>query len=201
MHYSELTYTTTLSDGATVVELVPNGASHHVQFCDRWKYAELVYKARFQECMLQMNAIRRGLLCIIPEQALSLLTWHELQLRVCGEPTLNVQYLKRRTVYAPKKYDEDSEVVQNFWKAVESFSAEDRARFLQFAWARSRLPPEGDSDNTWRLKVNILEGASDDDLPTAETCFFNVNVPKYSSYDIMRQKIHLAVTYCSSITS
>ena len=124
-----------------------------------------------------------------------------MKLRVCGEPTLNIAQLKKRTVYAPKKFTEQSPVVQNFWKALESFNPEKRAQFLQFSWARSRLPPENEADATWRLKLNVLESAEQDDLPTAETCFFNVNIPHYATYELMVQKLQIAVTHCSSITS
>ena len=201
IYYDDLRFTTTLSDGRTVVELRPGGANITVKFEERWQYAKEVYQARFQENSLQMSYIRRGLYSIIPEKALSMLSWKEVQKYICGEPTLNVEQLKKRTVYAPRKFTEESPVVQNFWKAIESFSVEDRSRFLQFAWARSRLPPETEADATWRMKVNILEAADQGDLPTAETCFFNVNIPKYNDLESMMKKLHLAVTLCSSITS
>lgn len=38
-------------------------------------------------------------------------------------------------------------------------------------------------------------------LPTAETCFFNVNIPNYPSKKIMQEKLLLAISMCSSITS
>jgi len=63
------------------------------------------------------------------------------------------------------------------------------------------LPPESDADNSWRMKVNFLEAASQHELPTAETCFFNVNIPAYNTFELMREKLLLAVTHCSSITS
>lgn len=178
--------------------------------------------------MVQMQAVKRGLFSIIPRQALSLLTWQDLRAKACGEPTVGtscptfpqpfcvsvikfsflfscfvsvISFLRKRTVYAPKKYTEDSALVRNFWRTLESFSDEDRGKFLQFAWARSRLPPESESDSTWRMKVNFLEASSQHDLPTAETCFFNVNVPAYDSYETMREKLLMAVTHCSSITS
>jgi len=200
-YYAGLTYTTSLSDGVTKVELRPGGGRIPVRFESRWQYAMEVVRARFQETSLQMDAIRRGLYSIIPRYALSLLSWNELRLKICGEPSLDLAYLKKRTVYAPRQYTEDSPVVQNFWKTLASFSDEDRGKFLQFAWARSRLPPESELDSSWRMKLNILDGINQEELPTAETCFFNVNLPHYESFELMSQKLHLAVTHCSSITS
>jgi hypothetical protein len=104
------------------------------------------------------------------------------------------------------------------------FSADECAKFLQFAWARSRLPSEMGTYRmqvyyscaclfyrsshiwvvVWLQQINIVEpqdkSMMDVVLPTTETCFFNVNLPRYSHIDIMRSKLKLALL-CSTITS
>jgi hypothetical protein len=200
-YYSDLTWTATLSDGQTRVELRPGGRFQRVAFAERWQYAREVCARRFEESALQMHHIRCGLQAVVPAKALALLSWRELSQRVCGDSRLNIDLLRRRTVYAPARYTHDHPVVQNFWRCLESFSPEEQGKFLQFAWARSRLPPANEADATWRLKVNILEAALQDDLPTSETCFFNLNLPRYDSYELMRTKLLFAIHHCSSITS
>src|SRR6185312_11587955 len=98
------------------------------------------------------------------------------------------------------------------------------AAFLQFCWARSRLPAGDDQHGGYRMQLNILDhnpkpshpsvaataaaagssalggGLNDLLLPTSETCFFNVNMPKYSNLETMRAKIKMALL-CSTITS
>lgn len=50
-------------------------------------------------------------------------------------------------------------------------------------------------------QLNILEAAGPNDLPTAETCFFNLNLPLYKDYATLFAKLNLAITHCSSINS
>lgn len=43
-----------------------------------------------------MNAVRCGLGSVVPLQLLSVLTAEDLSLRVCGLPTIDLEYLKVR---------------------------------------------------------------------------------------------------------
>ena len=44
---------------------------------------------------LQLEWMRRGLLSVIPQAVLDLLTWQELEKRICGDPEISVEALKR----------------------------------------------------------------------------------------------------------
>jgi hypothetical protein len=199
-----LFYTTTLSDGATVVELVPGGAAIPVRYEDRRHYARLAIEARFRECAQQVEKIRKGLLTVVPRAALELLTPRELQLRVCGSARVNIAILKRHTVYAPAaQFNEQSEIVVNFWRVLEEFDDQDRARFLQFVWARSRLPSDMTAvdapQSKYRMQITITQGR-DEMLPLSETCFFNLKLPEYRDIHTLRAKLTLAIRNCTSIT-
>jgi len=205
-YYGSLTYTTSASHNLRELALPQQSKTKVVSFASRHQYSRLCIKARLNESAPHMHGILRGVHSIVPKRAMRLLRWYELEKRICGSKTLNLVSLKRQTVYSPSKFNSKSEIVKNFWKVLESFTEEQKSKYLQFSWARSRLPPVYDSeDKSWRMKVNILESTSkkktDNMLPTAETCFFNVNLPCYSSFEVMREKLLLAVTHCSSITS
>ena len=47
----------------------------------------------------QIEAIRRGLLKVLSQAVLDLLTWQELERRVCGDPELTVEALKKCSKY------------------------------------------------------------------------------------------------------
>ena len=100
-----------------------------------------------------------------------------------------------------RSFTEESEIVQWLWRVLQGFTSEEKGKFLQFCLARSRLPPVTSREGSWRMKVNILEAASVHDLPSAETCFFNINLPQYQSEAALRAKLLLAITHCSSINS
>jgi hypothetical protein len=182
-----LTWTTVLSDGTTQVELKPGGASQKVHYHQRYQYAAKAIEARLQESALLITSIREGLLSVIPQQALHLLSWRELELRVCGRPTIELAVLERHTVYSPSSFTRSTPIVSWFWQILAGFSQEDLGRFLQFAWARSRLPAE-DQHGAYRMQINFIQAQpktsssnsnhpqsnpNDMLLPTSETCFFN----------------------------
>jgi len=219
-YLGDLTWTTVLSDGKTSVELRENGAHTRVTYAQRHEYAAQAIAARLSESALLVSCIRDGLLSVLPRQCLRLLSWRELELRVCGRPTVDLAVLEAHTVYSGG-YTRASQPIQWFWSILRDFSAQELASFLQFCWARSRLPADeaASGHGSYRMQVNILDAAprgspaaqqrqdnpnapdpNDMLLPTSETCFFNVNIPKYSNLETMRAKIKMALL-CSTITS
>jgi hypothetical protein len=119
-------------------------------------------------------------------QCLHLLTWRELELRVCGRPTVDLAVLERHTVYSGG-YTRASAIIENFWTVLRDFTPAELASFLQFAWARSRLPADEAGQGSYRMQLNILDASAGKNqqssqsssdrndmlLPTSETCFFN----------------------------
>lgn len=45
--------------------------------------------------VLQIAAIQAGLVKVVPQAVLDLLTWKELEKKVCGDPEISVEALKR----------------------------------------------------------------------------------------------------------
>ncbi|NWH36026.1 HECD3 ligase, partial [Chloropsis hardwickii] len=134
---NELTYTTVLSD-QRVVELIPNGSNTAVRYEDRKEFIRLVQKARLEESKEQIMAMQAGLLKVVPQAVLDLLTWQELEKKVCGDPEVTVDALKRLTRF--EDFEPQDTRVQYFWEALNNFTNEDRSRFLRFVTGRSRLP-------------------------------------------------------------
>uniref|UniRef100_A0A7N8XT03 HECT domain containing 3 n=1 Tax=Mastacembelus armatus TaxID=205130 RepID=A0A7N8XT03_9TELE len=115
----ELVYTTLLSDGQ-MVELIPGGSNVAVHYEDRGEFIRLVQKARLEESKKQIAAMQAGLLKVVPQAVLDLLTWHEVEKKVCGDPEITVEALKRLTRYEDL---EQSDVrVQYLWEALTNFT-------------------------------------------------------------------------------
>lgn len=45
--------------------------------------------------VLQIAAIQTGLLKVVPQAVLDLLTWQEVEKKICGDPEITVEALKR----------------------------------------------------------------------------------------------------------
>ncbi|NXG44920.1 HECD3 ligase, partial [Psilopogon haemacephalus] len=186
----ELTYTTVLSD-QRVVELIPSGSSTVVRYEDRKEFIRLVQKARLEESKDQIAAIRAGLLRVVPQPVLDLLTWQQLEKKVCGDPEITAAELRSFIIF--EDFSSDDTCIQNFWEALNNFTSKDLSRFLKFVTGRSRLPvqiivyPE-------RTNTNAL-----DLMPQASTCSCTLYLPNYSSAKVCEELLRYAVYNCMSI--
>ncbi|KFR05298.1 E3 ubiquitin-protein ligase HECTD3, partial [Opisthocomus hoazin] len=186
----ELTYTAVLSD-QRMVELIPKGSSTVVRYEDRRDFIHLVRKARLEESKEQIAAMRAGLLCVVPQPVLDLLTWQQLEKKVCGDHEITAA--KLQTFIRFEDFPANDTRIQNFLEALKNFTSEDLSRFLKFVTGRSRLPvqitvyPE-------RENLNAL-----DLMPKACTCSCILFLPSYSSAKACEELLRYAVYNCMSI--
>lgn len=84
-----------------------------------------------------------------------------------------------------------------FWKVIRSFTDEERSSIIRFSWGRSRLPRSDAFERPFKLtrKSTPSVAAADNMLPIAHTCFFQIELPCYSSEDVMRKRLLTAATY------
>ncbi|TMW60609.1 hypothetical protein Poli38472_000651 [Pythium oligandrum] len=191
---------TVLSSSRQEVELVPGGRAVPVQWEDRDAYARAVETYRLTEFAPVCEDIVRGIATILPAPTVSLFTWKEFATLVCGKPTVDVDLLRRRTIYGDGCQATDAHIAY-FWEVLQEFTDEQKSSFLRFVWGRSRLPTHA-ADFTQDFKISGLPkatGRADQYLPIAHTCFFSIDLPSYSTRDVMRDKLLYAITHCQSI--
>ena len=49
--------------------------------------------------LYQIASLRKGLISVVPEAVLGLLTWQELESRICGDPEITIEALKKTSKY------------------------------------------------------------------------------------------------------
>lgn len=173
------------------VELVEGGRSQRVTFGNRLEYCRLAESYRLREGALQVDAMRCGFATIFPARVLTLLTWQEMEMLTCGSPKIDIAVWKQHTRY--DGYNEHDEPVRLFWEAMASFSDEQRADFVRFAWGRSRLPR-----GKWPQPFKLTKKSGRDatlSLPVAHTCFFSVELPPYTTADKMRNMLLATINF------
>ncbi|RNF17898.1 putative ubiquitin-protein ligase [Trypanosoma conorhini] len=184
------TFTTRLSDGS-IKELIPGGSTTRVTLDRCEEYADALSAARLGECTRQLEKIRDGLLSVIPETVLCLLTASELEFRICGKPDYAVEELRDGAVY--EGLTSDDRRVQFLWQALEDATPLQRRLFLRFVSGRDRLP----------VKLRVLPlstpGDADSALPRAATCFFALELPDYSSVEVLKAKLYYSIENCADI--
>lgn len=197
MFLEDVAWTAKRSDGK-IIELIPHGRKKSVHVMDLDHFLALFVEAKLSESQQAMTAFRIGLLSIIPNNALTLLTGEELERIVCGNRSIDIQRLKENT-----EYDEDVTVddvhIQYFWDVLmNDFNENEKSAFLRFVWARPTLPPkEMDFPQKFKIQSAVGDDANmkpDQYLPKAHTCFFSLNLPRYSSKEVCRWFLYLRPT-------
>ncbi|KAL4235652.1 E3 ubiquitin-protein ligase HTD3 [Mactra antiquata] len=184
-------WTCTLSDGNVIYMKLDNDAnSVPLKYDDRDKYCMEVRKIRMAESDEQINAIRSGLLRVVPQAVLDLLTWQELEQRISGNPEITLEALKRSTRYDDLQEDKDVRV-KYMWEALKNFSNEDRSKFLRFITGRRRLPAT--------IYISTGRGELVDCLPESSTCANTLYLPDYTSAKIAEEKLRYATYNCMDI--
>jgi hypothetical protein len=140
-----------------------------------------------------LNSFVEGLSNVLPVEILAILSGEELRDMMCGNPDVDVDLLRRVVEY--EGYEESDPVIQYFWDTLREFTNDERKSFLQFVWARNRLPmKESDFDAPFKIqRENSKNGNGDQALPSASTCFFSLALPEYSSQKQLKDKLLFAI--------
>ncbi|CAF4939010.1 unnamed protein product [Rotaria sp. Silwood1] len=195
---TELTFDVVSSTGQTY-ELIPGGFHIRITAANFEDYCMHYRQYRINEFYRQIEFIRQGLYSVVPWADLTVFTAHELEEVVCGKGYIDIEMLKRHTDYDGDH--ESSPHIQQFWSVLsDMFSEEQKKLFLIFVWRRSTLP-YSDNDFSTNFTIAHLEtsGNVDEALPRSYTCAFTLQLPAYSTKEIMYERLNYAITYCSSI--
>lgn len=141
-----------------------------------------------------LNSFVEGMSNVLPVEVLTLLEGSELRDLICGNADVDVDLL--RAVVEYEGYVENDKAVQYFWETLRELSNDERKLFLQFVWARNRLPlKKSDFEAPFKIQrdsANTGEKA-DQALPSASTCFFSLALPEYSSKETLKEKLLFAI--------
>lgn len=160
----------------------------------------------------QFNAFISGFNELIPQDLVNVFDERELELLIGGIADIDVDDWKKHTDY--RGYQESDEVIQNFWKIIRSWDAEQKSRLLQFATGTSRIPVNGFKDlqgsdgprrftieksgdpaalpksHTWWVFFSFLSFLNN---LTNFTSFNRLDLPPYKSNEALQQKLSIAV--------
>ena len=166
--------------GADTIPVTSENYIKYVELCQRYRIDELKDSA----------CHRTGMSTIVPVGMLNLWTWEELELNVCGKKGFDIELLKEHTDQGViRKQLAISRILQS----LENLDEEERENFLRFCWGRSRLPVAKDG---WTHKFAVHPKSGDDNaLPTGHTCFFQIDIPRYSSQEILEKRLRTAVKW------
>ncbi|XP_029548253.1 probable E3 ubiquitin-protein ligase HERC1 [Salmo trutta] len=178
-----------------LVPVVPGGHNISLTFSNKSDYVERALDYRLHEMDRQVAAVREGMSSIIPVPLLSLLTARQLEQLVCGLPEVSVEMLKKVVRY--RDITDSHQLIGWLWQSLEEFANEERVLFLRFVSGRSRLP-SNPADITQKFQI-IKVDRPVNGLPTAQTCFFQLRLPPYTSQAILAERLRYSIHNCPSI--
>ena len=163
---------------------------------ERLKYISMLLYYRLNEAETQINSIKQGLSKIIPLSILQLFTGNELSMLVCGKKEVDIDLLRQNTKLS-NDFKEDSKEVRWLWEILNEFSQEEKIKFIKFCWAQERLPTSNEEYVKNQIAFTIKYNKNDKNkngFPRADTCFFNLELPDYTSKNIMKKNLLVAIS-------
>ncbi|KAK1274353.1 E3 ubiquitin-protein ligase UPL1 [Acorus gramineus] len=177
-------------------ELKPGGRNIRVTEETKHEYVDLVAEHILTNAIRpQINCFLEGFNELVPRELISIFNDKELELLISGLPEIDFDDLQANTEYTG--YTAASSVVQWFWEVAKAFNKEDMARLLQFVTGTSKVPLEGFKalqgiSGPQRFQIHKAYGAPER-LPSAHTCFNQLDIPEYSTKEQLRERLLLAI--------
>ncbi|VDI22521.1 E3 ubiquitin-protein ligase HECW2 [Mytilus galloprovincialis] len=182
-------------------ELKPNGKTLAVTERNKKEYIEKMVKWRLERGVTeQTESVVRGFNEVLDSRMVAMYDARELELVIAGTVEIDVKDWRRNTEYRSGYHDQHP-VIQWFWQAIEKFDNERRLRLLQFVTGTSSIPYEGFSalrGSNGPRKFCIEKWGRTTSLPRAHTCFNRVDLPPYTSFDMLYEKLVTAVEETST---
>ncbi|CAN3375640.1 hypothetical protein DIURU_001203 [Diutina rugosa] len=144
----------------------------------------------------QARALNRGFQQVCGGTALSLFSAEEIQLVLCGssDTHLDVDTLRAVTKYVrfgeSREDAEATPVIRWFWHWLTHAPTSKQRKFLIFVTGSDRIPATGIQNMSFKISNAGNDKAH---LPIAHTCFNELSLYNYPSYDTLSDKLNMAV--------
>jgi E3 ubiquitin-protein ligase NEDD4 len=154
----------------TEVNLIEGGAMKEVTDDNLAQYLEANLKYRMLDrTKPQMTELLLGFYDVIPEPALTVFDFQELELMLCGLPTIDMDDWQANTIYSGlyESKGKVDQVVTWFWEVVrDDFDREMKARLLQFVTGTSGVPSrgfsvlQGNDGNIKKFTIHVVQSSA-----------------------------------------
>ncbi len=167
-------------------DLVPGGGEVPVTERNREQYVELYTRYLLEDAVArQFDAFLRGFHAVCGGDCLQLFRWEELELLICGSPFLDFGALERVAQY-DDGYSREHPTIALLWEVIHELPLELQKKFLFFATGSDRVPIKGLGNLNFVISRN---GADQERLPSAHTCFQHLLLPEYTTKERLRKQL------------
>ena len=171
------------------IDLVESGSEKNVTKSNRTDYVNAYIDYMFNTSVQEsFKAFKDGFLKVCGGEILNLFKPTELMEMVIGNQNYNWEDLEKNTEYKGVYYRQHK-VINMFWEVFHKFDVNNKKKFLLFLTGSDKVPITG-------LKIIIQSvKLGDTHLPVAHTCFNLLDLPEYSTINVMKMKLSTAINY------
>jgi hypothetical protein len=174
-----------------IVDLIPDGSKTIVTNENKKEYLNALAQYRLStKVKSEVDSFLKGLNEVVPDELLTIFDENELELLMCGTSEYSVTELREHHVVCGGSGD-FRKVLDWFWICVGNMTEEEKARLLQFTTGCSLLPPGGFKELSPLFQLTLSPTFGN--LPTAHTCFNQLCLPDYDSYENFEKSLRIAV--------
>lgn len=183
-----------------IVDLIPNGRNVPVTEDNKTEYVRAMTEVRLTKAIeKQIEAFKEGFHELIPLEDCKIFNELELELVMSGLPDIDMADLKANVEYTG--YTSSSPQINWFWRCVSQMDQEDLARLVMFVTGTSKVPLEGFSalqgmNGAQKFQIHRVAGDTNR-LPSAHTCFNQLDLPEYGSAELLAERLLKAVRECN----
>ncbi|KAL4971990.1 hypothetical protein BDW66DRAFT_145099 [Aspergillus desertorum] len=197
VHVEDLSLDFTLP-GYPAIELIKNGSNIPVTIENVDLYVDRVVDMTLGSgVQAQVEAFRTGFSQVFPHSALQTFTPNELAMLFGrAEEDWSIETLMD-SIKADHGFNMDSRSVRNLLQTMSELDTQQRRDFLQFVTGSPKLPIGGFKSLTPIFTVVCRPSEPpylpDDYLPSVMTCVNYLKLPDYSSLDVLRERLSVAI--------
>ncbi|XP_003467518.1 probable E3 ubiquitin-protein ligase HERC3 isoform X2 [Cavia porcellus] len=171
-------------------KLIPGGDKVTVCRDNRQEFVDAYVNYVFQISVHEWyTAFASGFLKVCGGKVLELFQPSELRAMMVGNSNYNWEELEATAIYKGD-YSASHPTVKLFWETFHEFPLEKKKKFLLFLTGSDRIPIYGMAS----LQIVIQSTASGEEyLPVAHTCYNLLDLPKYSSKEILSARLSQAL--------
>ncbi|XP_070248952.1 probable E3 ubiquitin-protein ligase HERC3 isoform X1 [Myotis yumanensis] len=171
-------------------KLIPEGDKVTVCKDNRQEFVDAYVNYIFQISVHEWyTAFSSGFLKVCGGKVLELFQPSELRAMMVGNSNYNWEELEETAIYKGD-YSATHPTVKLFWETFHEFPLEKKKKFLLFLTGSDRIPIYGMAS----LQMVIQSTASGEEyLPVAHTCYNLLDLPKYSSKEILSARLTQAL--------
>jgi len=184
-----------VEEGGGHVDLVANGRDLEVNSVNIYQYVRKYAEYRMVTSQEKaLKKIKEGVFDVIPAGCVDTLTAEDFRLLLNGVGDINVSTLISYTSFNDESAESDEKIVtfkRWLWAVIEKMSPLEKQDLVYF-WTGSPALPASE-DGFQPMPSVTIRPADDSHLPSANTCISRLYIPLYSSKQILKAKLLLAI--------